>query len=33
LQRLGTKDMTGAAESVMREPYAVPETKRAVELR
>ena len=32
LQRLGTEDMTGTAESVMREPYAVPETKRAAEL-
>jgi CBS domain containing-hemolysin-like protein len=32
LRRLGTEDMTGAAESVMREPYAVPETKRAAEL-
>jgi CBS domain containing-hemolysin-like protein len=32
LQRLGMKDMTGAVESVMREPYAVPETKRAAEL-
>jgi len=32
LQRLGTADMTGATESVMRQPYAVPETKRAAEL-
>src|SRR6266540_3739613 len=32
LQRLGTADMTGATESVMRQPYAVPETKLAAEL-
>jgi magnesium and cobalt exporter, CNNM family len=31
LQHLGT-DMTRAAESVMRQPYVVPETKRAAEL-
>jgi CBS domain containing-hemolysin-like protein len=32
LHRIGTEEMTGAVASVMREPYAVPETKRAAEL-
>jgi CBS domain containing-hemolysin-like protein len=32
LQRLRTADMSQTVESVMREPFAVPETKRAAEL-
>jgi magnesium and cobalt transporter len=32
LQRLGTEDIAGAVESVMREPHVVSETKRAAEL-